>query len=65
MRLRHTLQYPVMQQAVKDAAVHFGFSPQNFGCQSVRSGGATILRAVSAADSDILRMGDRNLSPLA
>jgi hypothetical protein len=54
---RQTLRYPVLHNVAKDAAVHFGFSPQNFGCYSIRVGGATLLRAVGEPDSDILRMG--------
>jgi hypothetical protein len=56
-KCRDSLRYAIIQQVVKDAAVFFGFSPKNFGCQSLRSGGATLLRAVGASDSEIMMMG--------
>jgi hypothetical protein len=56
-KCRDSLRYEIMQQIVKDAAVYFGFSPKKFGCQSLRSGGATLLRAVRASDSEIMMMG--------
>jgi hypothetical protein len=57
IKSRETLHYGVMQAAVKEVAVKFGFSPRRFGCHGLRVGGACLLRAAGASDGEIMGMG--------
>jgi hypothetical protein len=49
--------YADFTKVVKYAATLFGFAPDLFGGQSIRVGGATLLRAAGATDGEICLMG--------
>jgi hypothetical protein len=54
---RTSLRYKDFMFVVKHAAVQAGFAPNRFGCQGLRVGGATLLRAAGATDEKICLMG--------
>lgn len=56
-RQRTSLRYKNFTAVVKHAAVQAGFAPDRFGCQGLRVGGATLLRAAGATDGEICLMG--------
>jgi hypothetical protein len=56
-RGRTNLRYKDFTAVVKHAAVQAGFAPDRFGCQGLRVGGATLLRAAGATDREICLMG--------
>jgi hypothetical protein len=51
------LNYRDFHQLIRRTAGRFGFNPTQFGCQGVRAGGATLLRAAGANDGFICLMG--------
>jgi hypothetical protein len=51
------LTYKVMNKAIKDTAIHFGFNPEKFSTHSLRIGGASILAAAGVPDSLIQLLG--------
>jgi hypothetical protein len=52
---RDNLRYTDFQKVVKYAATLFDFAPDLFGCQSLRVGGATLLRAAGATDGKFIQ----------
>jgi hypothetical protein len=54
---RINLLYREFHEVIRAAAAHFGFDHKQFGCQGLRVGGATLLRAARADDGFICLMG--------
>ncbi|KAJ1440614.1 hypothetical protein B484DRAFT_141998 [Ochromonadaceae sp. CCMP2298] len=54
---RINLHYRDFHQLIHRTAGRFGFDPTQFGCQGVRAGGATLLRAAGTDDGFICLMG--------
>jgi hypothetical protein len=56
-RQRTSLRYKDFTAVVKHAAMQAEFAPNRFGCQGLRVGGETLLRAAGATDGEICLMG--------